>query len=148
MTGTRIERARDLARRFNRPRVEMPRWFLTVLYTEFAVLGVVAAIRGVPTIDLTTFEGYTLFWGATVALAAGMSATFSVRKEWEKWERWSVSALAALILGYAYAGIRLVTSGTPAESSARVAFSIVLIIIGTILAGRAVQLLSRIGTAR
>jgi hypothetical protein len=131
-----------------RPRVEMPRWFLTLLYTEFAVLGAVSAFRGVPTLDLTTFQGYTLFWGAGVALTAGLSAVFSTRKPWEKWERWSVSALASGILGYAWGAITLVTSGTPTESSARIAFSIVLIIVGTVLAGRALQLLSRIGLDR
>jgi hypothetical protein len=144
--------ARDKLRRaaaaISRPRVEMPRWFLTLLYAEFAVLGVVSAIRGVPTLDLTTFQGYTLFWGAGVALTAGLSALFSTRKPWEKWERWSVSALASGILGYAYGAVTLVTSGTPAESSARIAFSIVLIIVGTVLAGRALQLLSRIGLER
>jgi hypothetical protein len=140
-----VGRLRDVARAATRPRVEVPRWFLTVLYAEFAILGVVSAVRGVPTLDLTTFQGYTTFWGAGVALAAGLSAVFSLRSVWEKWERWSVLVLAGLVVGYAWGAITLVTSGTPAESSARIAFCIVLIIIGTLLTGRALQLLLRIG---
>jgi hypothetical protein len=140
---TRIRAALAAA---NRPRVEMPRWFLGLLYAQFAVLGVVSAVRGVPTLDLTTFQGYTTFWGAGVAITAGASAVFAAREKWEKWERWTVTGLGSGIVGYAYGALTLVSSGTPQESSARVAFSIVLIIIGTLLLGRALQLLLRTGT--
>ena len=142
---TALARVWAATRSATRPRVAVPRWFLTLLYTEFAILGVVSAIRGVPTLDLTTFQGYTTFWGGGVALAAGLSAVFSLRSIWEQLERWSVLVLASLIIGYAWGAITLVTSGTPAEASSRVAFCIVLIIIGTLLAGRALQLLLRIG---
>lgn len=141
-------RARKALAEFVRPRVDVPRWFLGLLYMQFAVLGVVSAVRGVPTLDLTTFQGYTTFWGAGVFLFAGASTVFVSRQPWEKWERWSTSGLACLIFGYAFGAFTLVASGTPAESSARVAFCIVLIIIGTLVAGRALQLLSRIGLNR
>jgi hypothetical protein len=146
MTRSRVTKVRAALREFNRPRVEVPRWFLGLLYAQFAVLGVVSAVRGVPTLDLTTFQGYTTFWGAGIALTAGASAVFAAKEKWERHERWTVTVLASGIEGYAFGALTLVTSGTTEESSARIAFSIVLIIIGTLLLGRALQLLLRTGT--
>lgn len=126
---------KQLVTRWGGDPIYIPRWVLTVKYALFAVLGVFAIILGLPTLDLTTFDGYTGIWGVWVTLTSIVAGFGSLSRTLEPYERWGSTALVSFLIVYTIFAFAL-GRGTGAF--------IVLII--TLLPGfRSVHLLTRTG---
>lgn len=122
--------------------IVVPRWMLTLKYSLFVVLGAVAAFAGVPTLSLTTWDGYTIVWAVAGTVFAAVSAVASVRPAWEPVERWSALGLVAVLSVYAV-GALILSLGD--GDTARATFAIAVLITTLLPTSRAVQLLSRTG---
>lgn len=85
---------------FSEPLV-IPRWMLSAKYAFFAILGLLAAIAGIPSFDITTFSGYTTPWSAGIVIAASFAFYASLEQSRERhMEKWSVIALVSLLGAY------------------------------------------------
>lgn len=121
----------------------IPRWMLTAKYVFFVVLGTLAAIAGVPSIDLTTWTGYTTFWAFAVTGSAGVAAWASVSRGRETAEKWGVVSLVALLGLYLFSA----WSVTIQEADlGRIIFTWLVTGITMLPAVRAADLLWRQGT--
>lgn len=136
---------REKLRHWLGERVVVPRWMLTLKYALFTVLGVCGAIAGIPTLSLTTWDGYTTFWGAGLAIAAGIAAAASYRARWEPVERWASLCTASLLITYA-AGAFILAFGE--GHVGRMTFAIGLLIVTLFPSVRAGQLLLKTGIPR
>jgi hypothetical protein len=68
-----------------------------LLYINFAVRSMIA---GIPVFTLTAPAGYTLIWGALLAIAATTSAVGAIDDRWNGVERWASLALSSLMFAY------------------------------------------------
>ena len=79
----------------------VPRWMLTAQYAFFVILGILAAIVGIPSFDLTTWAGYVTPWSAAIVLSASLAFFASLDQSRERhMEKWSVVALVSLLFAY------------------------------------------------
>jgi hypothetical protein len=122
----------------------IPRWIISMIYIQVIVLGIVAAIAGVPTIDLTTFKGYLTPWSIALATGALVGAIASLREQWEWIELIGAVILVGCLLVYCYGAWTLFHSGGELDAG-RAAFAIVITIITDIPAIRLAYMLSRVG---
>jgi FtsH-binding integral membrane protein len=120
----------------------VPRYVLTVKYALFIALGAAVGTASAPSsFEAITPDWYTPIWGALLALSALLALIGSLRESREALERWSVSAVASLLIGYAFAPIVLVLAG----DSDRLAYSVVALTVAMVPVARAIQLLKRTG---
>lgn len=118
------------------------RYVLTVKYALFIALGVAVATASAPSsFREITPDWYTPIWGVTLSLAAFLALLGSLKESREAMERWSVSTVACLLIGYAFAPIAFVLGG----DTDRLAFSVVALTIAIVPVGRSVQLLKGTG---
>lgn len=124
----------------------LPRWMLTAKYVFFVILGILAAISGVPSFDLTTWAGYTTPWSLGVTLSASIAAFASLHESRERQlEKWSSLTLVALFCAYLVAAWLL----TLAEFElGRVIFCWLVTGVTMLPAVRAFDLLRRYGLRR
>jgi hypothetical protein len=119
-----------------RQRVLIPRWVLTLEYIGLAVLGTVAIVIGIPTLDLTTIDGYTTIWGCWVTFWAVGAALGSFQERWETIERWTGVALVSFLVVYSVLAI----------AHGRQLAGVVIVIMMTLIpAVRVAYLLTRTG---
>lgn len=123
----------------------VPRWMLTAKYALFVALGVVAGIAGIPTLSLTTWEGYTTIWAVLLAVGAAVAAVGSLRVRCEPAEAAGATVVVALLSAYAIGAMVLAVGSA---DSGRAALAIVLLIVTLLPAVRAVPLLLRVGVRR
>lgn len=120
----------------------VPRYVLTVKYAMFALLGIAVGTATAPTsFDAITPDWYTPVWGVALTASALVSVVASLKEEREPIERWSVSLIACLLIGYAFAPIALVLGG----DTDRLAYSVVALTVAMVPTARAIQLLKRTG---
>jgi phosphatidylserine synthase len=81
----------------------VPRWILTFVYVQFAVLGLALAIGGSPAIDFTTPRGFLTPWAAALTLGAVLAAVGSRRPTRLVLELIGSTVLCGCLLVYAYA---------------------------------------------
>ena len=122
----------------------VPRWIVSTLYFLFAALGVAALIIGVPTIELTTPEGWVGIWGVVVTATATVCALTSLRERFEVIERWAALLLVAFLDSYTIWAWVLVSYGGQ-QAVNRGAFAIVLTIMAFIPTIRLAYMLARVG---
>lgn len=92
--------------------VVVPRWFLTMKYASFMVLGVLAFQGGIQTIDLVTSPVYTVAWSGALTLSALVGVVTSFQAKTENAEKWAAVALASLLLTWgAFSIYRATTEG-------------------------------------
>lgn len=104
----------------------IPRSVLTVKYLGFAILGVLGVIGGMPTLDLLTFQGYTVLWCALLVISGVWGAIYSFDESGEKREKYAAVAIAGLILTWSIAAMwRAIVEGDIGRVSG--AFSIFLL---------------------
>lgn len=126
----------------------IPRWMLTAKYIGFVVLGTAAAYAGIPTLNLTTWYGYTTWWGIALAIAAVVAGIGSVKDAWQVTEKWGAVGVSALMLAYLAGAITLVFGGNPAGFALRSGLVIILFMVTMLPALRAGHLLTRTGIRR
>jgi hypothetical protein len=91
-------------KRFISEPLVIPRWMLTAKYVFFVVLGIFAAMAGIPSFDLTTWSGYTTPWSAGVVISASLAAYASLSPARERQlEKWAAVALVSFLAGYVIA---------------------------------------------
>jgi hypothetical protein len=84
--------------------IGIPRWAVSLKYFLFAIVGAVSYFVGQPSLDLTTFSGYTPVWSAFVC-AGGLIGFFgSLRPRWAALEAIgaviTVAFLSVLVLSF------------------------------------------------
>lgn len=77
--------------------ITLPRWILQAKYTFLMVIGVVTAIRGSVSLDLTQPTSYTPFWSGAVVLLSAVSLFFSLGTRFDYIEKWTAAAIAGFI---------------------------------------------------
>jgi hypothetical protein len=128
----------------------LPRWMLSAKYGFFVTLGILAAIAGIPTFDLTTFFGYTSIWSTGIVLSASLAfyASLSVARE-RHLEKWSAVALVALFGSYTVAAwIATLAEFGSDKALGRVIFCWILMGVTMLPSVRAWDLLRRYGLNR
>lgn len=123
---------------------------LSAKYAFFVILGILAAIAGIPSFDLTTFFGYTSLWSAGIVLSASLAfyASLSVERE-RHLEKWSAVALVALFGSYTMAAwIATLAEIENDAALGRVIFCWVLVGVTMLPAIRSWDLLRRYGLNR
>lgn len=78
--------------------IAVPRWALSLKYALFIVVGLVAFIVGVPTLDITTFYGYTPVWSGFVAIGGILAFIGSLRPSWGIFEAVGASIVVAFLV--------------------------------------------------
>ena len=63
--------------------IAIPRWAITAKYLAFVVVGVHAFVSGVPSLDLTTPDGYAPIWAGVIAFFAAVGAVGSLKPKWQ-----------------------------------------------------------------
>lgn len=116
------------------------------MYFLFAGLGVAATVIGIPTLDLTTPEGWVSFWGLVVTVAATLAAVFSLRERFEVLERIAAVVLCAYLLTYTVGAWVLIFSDV-GQLFQRGAGAIVLTVMSFVPVVRCLYMLSRVGRA-
>jgi drug/metabolite transporter (DMT)-like permease len=127
--------------------VWIPRWILTAAYVGFATLGVLGVIFGSPTLDLTNPDGYTLFWGAAVAVGAITAAVGSFRERWEPIERYGNLLMVLALILYCVDALYLVF-GHSGNGASRAVFTGIVCMMTLLPLGRGFYLITRTGIKR
>lgn len=123
---------------------ESPKWLLTLKYLFFCALGIIATIFGASeSLNVMTFEGYTTYWSAGLAVVSGIAAVASFRTKWEQtWEKWPAIIMTGLLLTWAVAAIlRAINEADPGRIQGAVAILGLAMLPGT----RAFGLLRKTG---
>lgn len=124
----------------------IPRWLLGAKYVGFTCLGIVSLIYGIPTLDLSTFQGYVTLWAMALLLSSLLALFGSRRKRYERAEAWGAVGITAVMCGYAFGSIALVVSApSPGQAYGRAGFTIVLLMLTMVPLSRALYLLRRTG---
>lgn len=131
---------RKILERMRTP-IVIPRWVLALKYFLFVLIGVTVFVSSSPSLDVTTWSGYTPFWSIAVMASSFAALIGSTREELEVLERWAVIALAALLIGYAAAPLQLVLAG----DADRAAYSALAITLAVFPSAQAVRLILRTG---
>lgn len=113
-------------RKWHKDPLVIPRSVLTAKYLGFAILGVLGVIGGMPTLDLLTFQGYTVVWSGLLVLSALWGVIYSFEESGEKREKYAAVIVTGLILTWSIAAIyRAIVEGEMGRVSG--AFSIFLL---------------------
>lgn len=97
---------------WSRDPIHVPRWMLTLKYFAFVILGVLAVIGGIPTLNSLTFDAFTTGWSGGLVIAAAIAAVASFQKHWEGLEKWAALVVTALLVTWAIAAmVRAVGEG-------------------------------------
>lgn len=131
---------RNLITRMRMP-IEIPRWVLTLKYILFVFIGVTVFVTSSPSLDITTWDGYTPFWSIAVIVSSFASMVGSLSPTFEVLERWSVVTLSSLLIGYAAAPLKLVLEG----DTDRAAYSVLALTLAVLPTARAAMLIHRTG---
>lgn len=116
----------------------VPRWVLVVMYSGFIVLGGMAAIAGIPTLDLTTPEGYVTPYALAIALFAIIAAVgASLGFRHERLELVGALLLFSLLTTYAGSALFLSAGG----DIGRATFAVVILMVTFAPAARGMGLL-------
>lgn len=115
-----------------------------MIYAGFIGLGTAAIIFGSPTLDLTTPDGYTLFWGIAVAVSAVGAVIGSLSPHRETLERWSAVVLVSVVLSWTISALVLLLAGDP-HSWGRAQFTLIVFMITALPGVRVAYLLRRAG---
>ncbi|MDN4616398.1 hypothetical protein P5G50_18275 [Leifsonia sp. F6_8S_P_1B] len=126
---------------WGRSPILIPRWVLTLKYVMFVFVGVTVYVASSPSLDITTWEGYTPFWSIALIVASLTCIIGSASPRLEVMERWAVLVLFALLIGYAVAPVQLVLAG----DTDRAAYSILAITLSLLPGARAAMLIHRTG---
>lgn len=82
--------------------IAIPRWTVAVKYALFIVVGLATFITGLPTLSLTTFNGYEPIWAGFVGFGGILGFIGALRPRWGGIEAFGaailVSFLAVLIV--------------------------------------------------
>lgn len=124
----------------------VPRWIVSTLYFLFVALGTAATVIGIPTIDLTTPNGYAAFWGIVVVVTAIVAGLASLRERFEVVERYAAIPLSAFLVTYTAGAWALILTDV-GQLFQRGAGAIVLTIMSFIPVVRCIYMLTRIGRA-
>jgi len=133
---------------FRRPRhpeespIVLPRWVITYFYSTFIALAIVAALVGIPSLDMTTPAGYVTPWAIAIGVTASIATWASRREALENIEKWSAVTLVAMLTVYVGGAIGLVLEGGE-HAAGRGAFAVVLISDASVPLIRVLHLLSR-----
>lgn len=127
--------------KWSRSPITIPRWVLTLKYFLFILIGVTVYLASSPSLDVTTWSGYTPFWSIAVMISGFVCMLASATPKLEVLERWSVLLLTALLVGYAFAPIQLVLAG----DSDRATYSVLAITLSLLPGARAAMLIHRTG---
>lgn len=96
-------------------------------YLAIATFGAVAGVRGAPSIDLTTPEGYRSIWAFVVVLSGGLSFAACLFDR-PRWERWSVLAMLSAASGYVFSAAALALAGDENRQSFAIVTFVLLIL--------------------
>lgn len=121
--------------------IMIPRWVLTLKYFLFVLIGVTVYVASSPSLDITTWSGYTPFWSIAVMISAFLCLVGSATPNLEVLERWAVLVLSALLIGYAFAPVSLVLAG----DSDKATYSVLALCLSLLPGARAVMLIHRTG---
>jgi hypothetical protein len=84
--------------------IGIPRWAVSVKYFLFIAVGTLSYFVGQPSLDLTTFSGYTPIWSLFVGVGGFLGFIGSLKPRWAAWEAigavLTVSFLAVLVLSF------------------------------------------------
>jgi len=112
---------------------------LVVMYSGFVGLGVVSAVAGIPSLDLTTPDGYVTPYALAIAVCAVVALVGSTAEARERTELTGALPLFCLLTAYAgAAGLRSLEGNLGTA-----AFSIVVLMITLVPAARGISLLRR-----
>lgn len=78
----------------------IPRWALTLFYGLLSLLGAVAVINGIPTLDFTTGPTYVVVWAFLLFLASGTCGAASIHDSRKTAEKWAGIFLVGLLSIY------------------------------------------------
>lgn len=120
----------------------VPRWMLTVKYAILVLLGVAISIATSPSLEAALGDWLTPFWGYGISLSAIVAAIGSANFAWEALERWASSALAILLLVYAFSPVWIILTEGDHD---RLAYSVTALALSVIPTARAIYLLRRTG---
>ena len=126
---------------WSRSPIVIPRWVLTLKYFLFVCVGVTVYVASSPSLDITTWAGYTPFWSIALMTSGLLSMIGSTSPQLEVLERWSVLVLTALLVGYAFAPVSLVLAG----DADRASYSVIAICLSLLPGSRAAMLIHRTG---
>jgi hypothetical protein len=87
--------------------LEVPIWCLTVFYGLLAVIGATVWLASSPTLQRVSGDTVQAVWGITLAVAALIAASASVREAFEPVERIAAIILWSWLIGFAAAPIAL-----------------------------------------
>ena len=126
---------------WSRSPIVIPRWVLTLKYFLFVCIGVTVYVASSPSLDITTWAGYTPFWSVALMVSGLICMIGSATPRLEVLERWAVLVLTALLVGYAFAPVTLVLAG----DADRASYSVIAICLSLLPASRAVMLIHLAG---
>lgn len=123
------------------PALIVPRWVLFVMYVGFAIFGAATAVTSIPTIELTTFDGYATFFSVALFLSAALAALFSTRGEWERYEKWAAIGVTAVLSAYVGGLVVLALGGDTVRIGSAIGFAM----LNGVPLARSAYLISRSG---
>lgn len=125
-----------------RPRdpIIVPRWMLVTMYSGFIVLGIVAAIAGIPTLDLKTPDGFITPYAIAIATAGCIAVIGATSRRRELLEMFGACLLFCLLSAYAAAASQYFLAGDLRRGT----FSIVVLMVTFAPAAQGVSLLYRL----
>lgn len=115
-----------------------PRWAYLLTYGGLVVFGIIAVIVGVPSIDLTTPDGYRPIWAGFI-MVSGIVSAVGLMGHWHTLERWGVLFLVAFTSAYVFAIAKLALQG----DAGRQALAVILIVVLIFPASRYLVLVAR-----
>lgn len=117
--------------------IVVPRWALMLMYAGFVVLGVVASVSGIPTLDLTTPTGYTTPYGVAVALSAVVTLIGATRDQRRNVELAGALLLSSLLTVYWVSATMITLLGDPR----RAGLAVLICMVSGAPTGRSMSLL-------
>lgn len=78
----------------------IPRWALTLFYSLLSLLGAIAALNGIPTLDFTAGPTYVVVWSSLLFVSAGICAAASIHAHRAVIEKWAGMFLVGLLTIY------------------------------------------------
>jgi len=125
-----------------RPRdpIIVPRWMLVTMYSGFVVLGIVAAIAGIPTLDLETPSGFITPYAIAIATCGALAVIGATSRRRELLEMIGAVLLFCLLTAYAGAASQYFLAGDMRRGT----FSIVVLMVTFAPAAQGLSLLYRL----